>query len=95
MLVLVLVLAREAQAEVDAERTALERIANEAQPVIAQAYHQKRCGLLIDRNSVLGGNVSNDLTPMVVRGLDAKITTITFDLEALPPLAASAGQTAK
>jgi Skp family chaperone for outer membrane proteins len=69
---------------------ALERIANEAQPVIAQVYGHKKCGLLIDRNSVLGGNMSNDLTPMIVQGLDAKITTITFDLEVLPPLAASA-----
>jgi len=48
---------------------------------------------IIDRNSVLGGNMSNDLTPMLARGLDAKVTTITFDLEVLPPLAASAAQT--
>jgi len=37
--------------------------------------------------------MSNDLTPMLARGLDAKVTTITFDLEVLPPLAASAAQT--
>ena len=43
-----------------------------------------RCGLLLDRDSVLGGNMANDLTPEVVQGLDRKTTSITFDLEPLP-----------
>lgn len=63
---------------------ALERISTEAQPVIAQVYGQKRCGLLFDRNSALGGNFANDLTADVVRGLDARIQTITFERERLP-----------
>src|SRR3546814_806115 len=41
---------------------ALERILTEAQPVIAQVYKTKNCGLLVDRNSVVGGNMTNDLT---------------------------------
>lgn len=63
---------------------ALERIASEAQPVIAEVYGEKRCGLLFDRNSALGGNFLNDLTPEVVRRLDTKIQTITFERERLP-----------
>ncbi len=55
---------------------ALERIANEAQPVIAQAYAAKKCGLLFDRNGTLGGKFANDLTPDVVRLLDARLQTI-------------------
>jgi Skp family chaperone for outer membrane proteins len=70
-------------------RTALERISVEAQPVIAAVYKQKGCGLLIDRNMVLGGNFANDLTPDVVKGLDAKLTTISFNRESLPPQTAS------
>jgi Skp family chaperone for outer membrane proteins len=63
---------------------ALARISVEAQPVIASVYKAHGCGLLVDRNSVLGGNMANDLTLAVVQGLDAKITTISFDLEPLP-----------
>lgn len=71
--------------EIEATRAkALERIANEAQPVIAQVYGQKRCGLLFDRGAALGGNFANDLTADVVRGLDARIQTITFERERLP-----------
>jgi hypothetical protein len=51
--------------------------------LIAQAYGAHGCGLLIDRNSVLGGNKSGDLTGAVVQGLDARITTITFERESL------------
>jgi Skp family chaperone for outer membrane proteins len=79
------------QREIEATRQkALDRIANEAQPVIAAAYKARGCGLLFDRNVVLGGNMSVDLTPAVVQGLDAKITTITFEREILPPQAAPA-----
>ncbi len=71
--------------EIEATRLkVVERISMEAQPVIAAAYKDKGCGLLIDRNFVLGGNFSNDLTPAVVAGLDERITTISFDREVLP-----------
>jgi Skp family chaperone for outer membrane proteins len=71
--------------EIEATRgKVLERIAAEAQPVIAQVYAQKNCGLLLDRNSVLGGNFANDLTAEVVRQLDTRLLTITFERERLP-----------
>lgn len=73
-----------ASREIDATRAkALGRIAADVQPLIAQAYTAKRCGLLLDRNSALGGNFSNDLTPDVVKALDAKVQTMTFDRERL------------
>ena len=71
--------------EIEATRAkVLAQIATHAQPVIATVYGQHKCGLLIDRNSVLGGNMANDLTPDVVKALDASISTITFNRETLP-----------
>jgi len=72
------------QRELEAtKQKALTRISNEGQPVVAQAFRAHNCGLLIDRSTVLLGNMSNDITAEVVRGLDAKITTITFERERL------------
>ena len=71
--------------EIEATREkVLARIADQAQPVIQQVYKTKGCGLLLDRNSVLGGNLANDLTADVVKGLDAKTTSLSFDRETLP-----------
>lgn len=70
--------------EIEATRVkALDRIAVEEQPIIGQVYKAHKCGLLFDRNSVLGGNMGGDLTADVVKGLDARMTTITFDRETL------------
>jgi Skp family chaperone for outer membrane proteins len=63
---------------------AMEQIASYAQPVIVSVYNSKSCGVLFDRNAVLGGNMTNDLTGAVVQGLDGKITTISFNLEPVP-----------
>jgi Skp family chaperone for outer membrane proteins len=63
---------------------AMQRIGQDAEPIVAGVYKSHRCGLLLDRDSVLGGNMTNDLTSEVVQGLDRKITTISFDLEPLP-----------
>ncbi|CAM8663424.1 MULTISPECIES: OmpH/Skp family outer membrane protein [Sphingomonadales] len=71
--------------EIDATRAkAMERISTEVQPVIAQAYTSRKCGLLLDRNASLGGNFANDLTADVVKGLDAKLQSFNFDRERLP-----------
>lgn len=71
--------------EIEATRQAvLARISNEAQPVIAEAYGAKTCGLLFDRNSALGGNFANDLTAAVVEGLDRRISTIEVERVRLP-----------
>jgi Skp family chaperone for outer membrane proteins len=62
----------------------MQRIGAEAEPVVAGAYKSHGCGLLLNRDAVLGGNVQNDLTADVIQGLDRKITTMSFNLEPLP-----------
>jgi Skp family chaperone for outer membrane proteins len=70
--------------EIEATRQKAQgRITEELRPVLAQIYSQHGCGLLIDRNTVFGGNMAGDLTAAVVQALDARITTITFDRESL------------
>ena len=76
------------------QQKALNRISTEAVPVIADVYKARGCGLVIDRNGVLGGNMAGDLTSDVVKGLDAKITIITFDRETLPAQAGGAAPVA-
>ena len=71
--------------EIEATRTkALQRVSAEIQPVVVTAYGQRKCGLLIDRTAVIGGNMGNDLTQAVIQGLDARISTMTFNRETLP-----------
>lgn len=71
--------------EVDATRAAaMTQIADAAQPVIAEVYASKACGLLFDRSSALGGNFGNDLTAGVVAALDARLPTVTVERVRLP-----------
>ncbi len=69
---------------------ALRQIAVYAQPIIADAYKAHHCGALFSRDAMLVGNPGMDLTPTVVAALDAKVTTISFDLEKAPAAAAPA-----
>ncbi|HEX7339318.1 MAG TPA: OmpH family outer membrane protein [Rhodanobacteraceae bacterium] len=61
-----------------------ERIGNVVNPLVASAYKQRSCGILLNRDDVLGGNGSNDLTAAVIHALDGKMTTISFSLAPLP-----------
>jgi Skp family chaperone for outer membrane proteins len=65
------------------------------QPILADVYAAHHCGILLDRSNVLGGNMAGDLTTDVAKGLDAKMTTITFERASLPAQAASAAGTKK
>ncbi len=79
-------LANQRSHELEATRNqAFSQIATQAQPVVAQVYTAHSCGLLLDRSVVLGGNLGNDLTPGVIQGLDAKITTLDVQRVSLPP----------
>ena len=75
---------REVQAT---EAKALGRVAAEMQPMLVAAYKAHGCGLLFDRNAVIDGNMGEDLTGELVKSLDAKVTTMTFDREVLPAAA--------
>ena len=79
--------AAQASRELEATRAkATGLIAEAVQPVVVAVYQSKGCGLLLSREAVLGGNMANDLTPAVLQGLNAKMTTITFEREHLPPV---------
>ena len=80
------------QAKADLRRREIEKtradaiatISGQIQPLVAAAYAQKGCGLLFDRNSLLGGNFGNDLTGAVVAALDARLTSIPIQRATLP-----------
>ncbi len=81
-------LADQRQREIEKTRSdALATISAQLQPLLAAAYAQKACGLLFDRNTVLGGNYANDLTAAVITALDAKLTSIPIQRVTLPPVA--------
>jgi outer membrane protein len=81
---------REVQAT---EQKAVQRISQELEPFIRQAYQAKACSILLQRNSVIIGNPAMDLTQQVVTGVDGKITQFAFDRERLdqPGVASSPG----
>lgn len=65
------------------EQKAINRVGVEMEPLIRQAYQQKQCSMLINRNSIILGNPASDITPAVVTALNAKITQFAFDRERL------------
>jgi len=65
------------------EQKAINRVGVEMEPLIRQAYQQKQCSMLINRNSIILGNPAADITPAVVTALNAKITQFAFDRERL------------
>lgn len=76
--------------EIEATRVkVLAQISDRAQPVIAEVYRARKCGLLFDRNGVMGGNLSNDLTAEVVTVLDAKVAPLSFNREPIPAVSAT------
>ncbi len=62
----------------------MQRISQEAEPFVTASYKSHQCGLLLNRDAVVGGNTSNDLSNDVVQALDRKVTTLSFNLEPLP-----------
>lgn len=63
---------------------AMNQIGQNINPIVARIYKSHDCGLLLDRDSVLGGNMANDLTAEVVDALDKKMSTISFSLAPMP-----------
>jgi Skp family chaperone for outer membrane proteins len=72
------------------EQKQLQRVAQELQPLILQAYAERNCGLMVDRSVIYAANPSMDVTDIVVQKLNAKITTLTFERERLDQPAAAA-----
>jgi outer membrane protein len=65
------------------EQKALGRIGQEMEPLIRQAYQQKSCSVLVNRQAVVLANPAVDITPAVVTALNGKITQFAFDRERL------------
>ena len=59
---------------------AYAQILEAAQPFVAGAFAEHKCGLLFAREAALGGNFGNDLTSDVLTAFDAKGTPITVEL---------------
>lgn len=81
------------QREVQAtEQKAVNRIAQELDPVVQQVYQQRHCSVLFDRErgSVISANRGMDLTAEAITGLNAKIQQFAFDREHLDTGAAAA-----
>jgi Skp family chaperone for outer membrane proteins len=75
------------------QQKALNRVSQEMEPVVRQAYQQRQCSVLLQRDAVVLANPAMDVTPAVVTALNAKITQFAFDRERLDqpaPAAASA-----
>jgi outer membrane protein len=65
------------------EQKALARVGDEMEPMIRQAYQQKGCSVLLQRNAVVLANPAMDITPQVMTALNGKITQFAFDRERL------------
>ena len=72
------------------QQKALSRVVSEFQPILATVVRTRSCGLVVEGESVIAANPSMDLTPEVVRQLDAKITQFPFEREHLDTGAAPA-----
>lgn len=51
-------------------------IGNAASPIIAAAYQERGCGVLLDRNSVFLGNPAMDITDIILQRLNASLPTL-------------------
>jgi outer membrane protein len=72
------------QREVQAtEQKAINRIAQELDPIARQIYQQHHCSILVNKESVMIANPDMDLTAQAVAGLNARIQQFAFDREHL------------
>ncbi|HEY5289019.1 MAG TPA: OmpH family outer membrane protein [Caulobacteraceae bacterium] len=79
------------QREVQAtEQKALNRIAQELDPIARQLYEQHRCSILMSKDAVMISNPEMDLTSQAVTGLNARIQQFAFERERLDTATAGA-----
>ncbi|TAK34499.1 MAG: OmpH family outer membrane protein, partial [Lysobacteraceae bacterium] len=73
-----------------AERQAQDRIASEITPTITEIYQQRRCSVLVDRNVLVLGNPTMDITQAVVERLNQKVPAPAASAAAPAPAPAAA-----
>ena len=61
-----------------------QRLGSVLEPLVRAAYEGHHCSVLINGDGIMAANRDMDLTTEVIRALDAKMTTITFDRETAP-----------
>lgn len=82
--------ANQRQRELEAtQQKAIARVLQEMDPVAKQVYQTRRCGIMLDRESVMLGNPAMDVTAQVIAGLNARIQTFAFERERLDAQAAA------
>ena len=71
------------------QQKAIGRIQQELQSSLPVVYQQKNCSVLLNRQAVVIGSPTMDVTRDVLAALNTKITQFAFDRERLNPQAAS------
>ena len=77
------------------QQKAISRVVSEYDPLVISVMKARNCSVVFDGQAVLAFNPAMDLTPDVVRQLDAKITQFPFEREHLDTGAAPAAAGAK
>jgi outer membrane protein len=72
------------------QQKAISRVVSEYDPLVISVMKTRNCSVVFDGQAVLAFNPGMDLTPDVVRQLDAKITQFPFEREHLDTGAAAA-----
>jgi outer membrane protein len=65
------------------QEKAINRVAQELDPIAQQIYQQRRCSMLINRQGILLANPDMDITTSAITALNAKIQQFPFDREHL------------
>lgn len=71
------------------EDKALNRVAQELEPIAQTLYTQHRCSILVNKEAVMIANPEMDITPAAIAALDAKLSQFPFDREHLENQAAA------
>jgi Skp family chaperone for outer membrane proteins len=67
-----------------ARDTAIGQIRSAMRPALVSAYQAHKCGLLLDRAAVIGGNMTHDLTAPVLATLDERLPTLSPAIAPVP-----------
>lgn len=77
--------------ELEQTRTVqLQRIVQQVNPLVSSVYNTRRCAIVFDASSLIATNPAMDITDDVVRQLNTRMSTITFDRERLDAAAPAA-----
>lgn len=76
--------------ELDAtQQKNLQRIAGEVNPLLVTVYNTRRCSVIFNAEALINVNPQMDISDDVVKALNAKMSTISFDRERLDQQAAA------